>query len=70
MQCVNCTANKKSLIDMFDVGYGLLLIIYFFGFSLLLHDCHGICVSVIISCVRQDTGVRVIDTMYKSVLAR
>ena len=55
---------------MFDVGYGLLLIIYFFGFSLLLHDCHGICVSVIISCVRQDTGVRVIDTMYKSVLAR
>ena len=55
---------------MFGVGSGLLLIIYFLGFSLLLHDCHGICVSVIIIRARQDTGVRVIDTMCKPMLAR
>ena len=55
---------------MFGVGNGLLLIIYFFGFSFFLRDCHVIYVSGIIICVRQDTGVRVIDTMCKPVLAR
>ena len=32
IQCVNFSANKKPLIDMFDVGNVLLLIIYFFVF--------------------------------------
>ena len=54
---------------MFGVGNGLLLIIYFL-FYFLLHDCHGIYVLGIIIFVRQDTGVRVIDTICKPVLAQ